>query len=423
MTNTRSLLEQAKARARQARNAALSRMYGGSNEKSNDNRVQQIREAVQRAREAALKRAKQFGGNVNKNRKSLVGGNGDDNDRVQKIREAVQRAREAALKRARQLGGTEMRQYGGNEDKNIQKIREAVRHARESALEKARQLGGGLSRARSSSPNRKQLGGTCGLANRDLLGGAKVKKVAKKLAAKRSVSPKRSVKRSVSPKRSVKKSVKKLVKRPVKRSTSPKHKISKKAMKKAVKKVKRTIKKTTKPKNASDRTYVAYICKGNGAKRLLTSPVGDKSKIYFHGLPSAAARKVLTALTKKRNVSNTRSTSIYNKNSLTGSKNAVRICLHEVTKGLHNVEGDKFQYEYFGWNQKCTGKPITLSHKDSRGRKVTNTFTPKFKHMVVRVTEKAKTLQAALAKARTKAARAKKSFAKSRKTTRRVTRK
>jgi hypothetical protein len=415
-------------------------MYGGSYD-NNDNksRIEEIREAVQRAREAALKRAQQLGGFMNNNnkrntnverrratsterrrttsvqrkrntsaerRRSTSAQRRRATSTERKRNTSAQRRRSTSAQRRRSTSAQRRRSTSAQRKRNTSAQRRrstSAQRRRVTSTERRRSTS--AQRRRATSIERRQIGGGgCGLANRDLLGGAKVRRVAKKLAAKKNKKVSLRI-RSRSPKRKVTK--RKITKRKV-----TKRKVSKKLMKKVMKKVKKAIKK---PRKASTRTYVAYICKGSGAKKLLTSPVGDKSKIYFHGLPSAAARKVLTALTKKRKLSKGRYTSIYTKNALTGSKNAVRICLHEVTKGLHGLDGEKFQYEYFGWNQKCAGKSITLSHKDSRGRKVTNTFTPKFKHMVVRVTEKAKTLQSALAKARTKATRAKRSFAKSRK--------
>ena len=80
----RSLLEQAKARARAARNAALSRMYGGAS--ADVDREQAIREAVARARAAAASRAQNggyFAQSNNVNRRGQNGGyfaQSDDDD-------------------------------------------------------------------------------------------------------------------------------------------------------------------------------------------------------------------------------------------------------------------------------------------------------------------------------------------------------
>lgn len=130
--------------------------------------------------------------------------------------------------------------------------------------------------------------------------------------------------------------------------------------------------------SASSRSYKAFVDKGDGKYVELIGEghtydgkakeggkvTGNKdTSRYFHGDPIAAARKVVGRLHRE------------NPGSVTGIENAVKLHLIEVTKGVHKVNGDKFEYNYFAWREMINAVPVTK--EDSKGNKITVTYNAK----------------------------------------------
>jgi len=101
----------------------------------------------------------------------------------------------------------------------------------------------------------------------------------------------------------------------------------------------------------SHRSFKAFVngkeLTGNGTKGVGTT------KRYFHGTPSAAARKVVAILHKGVEKSG------INAVNVTGVGKAVDIRLEEVTKGVRKADGGRFTHEYFGWREDTPAKTVT----------------------------------------------------------------
>jgi hypothetical protein len=419
-------------------------MYGGSASFDNDDRNEAVRKAVERARAAARERSKQLGGAVDRRRSrsrsaerktsSKVNkrdarsrSRSNSTDRLDAIRNAIARARAAALQRATQLGGANNRNRSRSRSRSQSRerkdrverddvnrneaIRRAIERARSAALERVNQFGGncGLQRDSERRDSERRDSERRDSERRDLEGGSKLRRAMEELRD--------SLKGGKKGKKALKKYGKKASKKVVKAS-----------------KVRKVLKarlraKTRGQRKPCDRTYVAFVARPGSKPMMLRSPVGDKAKIYLHGLPGAAAKKVLTALTRKRKVSRGKYVSIAAKGAYNGPSKAVRITLVEVTKGLvrsapkatgglslASVEKGYFQYHYYGWNVPVKTHALTLKRRDKKTDKVvSNTFKPLCKHVVVRATKKASSLAAAVAKAKVKANRSKAALAKGRK--------
>ena len=182
------------------------------------------------------------------------------------------------------------------------------------------------------------------------------------------------------------------------------------------------------------RTYVAAVGLGGAPMQYLTGDATQTvgKRLYFHGLPSAAAKKVLTALTKTRKSAATRARggqvgpvprvgagvvggnaadySLVQKGSITQAS-PVRITLVEVTKGLRKKTaqpansiaygaaskkgklGKYYQYHYYGY-QEASNESFVI-----RGQRI-NVAN---KNVVVRSTIKNPTFAGALAAKQAKA--------------------
>jgi hypothetical protein len=114
----------------------------------------------------------------------------------------------------------------------------------------------------------------------------------------------------------------------------------------------------------STRSYRATVdgslLKGNGK--------AGATNRYFHGEPSAAAKKVIGMLHKGHSKSGIEARNV------SGINNAVKITLEEVTKGVRKADGKRFAYEYFGWRDQLSAeKAAKASHvaHDKNGNAVT----------------------------------------------------
>jgi len=194
------------------------------------------------------------------------------------------------------------------------------------------------------------------------------------------------------------------------------------------------------------RTYVAAVGQGRDSMKFLRGLSGETNgnHLYFHGLPNAAAKKVLTALTKTRmsaaqrtsngrhvgknvNGSAQQNYTLVPKGSITQS-NPIRIVLVEVTKGLRKKTaqpagslnygsgmrknkpspfGKYYQYKYYGY-QEPTNATFEIRSVDKQGVP----YGPKRpvavanKNVVVKISSKEESFQDALAKKNVKATQA-----------------
>lgn len=119
----------------------------------------------------------------------------------------------------------------------------------------------------------------------------------------------------------------------------------------------------------SHRSYVAIV---NGIP-LKSSNINGLNKRYFHGKPLAAARKVVSQLSKGH-----KDKGIYTilPVDVNGIKKAVKIDLKEVTQGVVNAKGEKYMYSYFGWNENLSD-PVVINKKNKDGSNIAITVTKK----------------------------------------------
>jgi len=194
------------------------------------------------------------------------------------------------------------------------------------------------------------------------------------------------------------------------------------------------------------RTYVAAVGQGRDSMKFLRGLDGETNgkHLHFHGLPNAAAKKVLTALTKTRlsaaqraangqrvgkdaHGSAQQSYTLVEKGSITKS-NPIRIVMVEVTKGLRKKTaqptgslnygsgmrknkparfGKYYQYKYYGY-QEPTNATFQIRSVDKKGVP----YGPKRpvavanKNVVVKISAHEESFQQALAKKDAKAAQA-----------------
>jgi hypothetical protein len=124
---------------------------------------------------------------------------------------------------------------------------------------------------------------------------------------------------------------------------------------------------------AAMRTYKIYVG-AIGSKKV--DLIGNKR--YVHGLPLAAARKVVAICAKPE--LNSAGKPLGLGMNLNGADNAIHIKLVEVTKGVHYAKGKAgkvgkpYEYHYFGWRTPIQGKEIVREGV---------AFTPKWKNEAV----------------------------------------
>jgi len=262
---------------------------------------------------------------------------------------------EQARERARQAREEARRMYGGGDVSQ-----DAVRRAVESAARRAES-----ERRDREEEDEEQQGGNQSEDEQEggypkgykKLTRRVTKKSASKKASKKSASKKAS-KKSASKKASKKSASKKASKKSGSKKSGSKKSASKKSgSKKASKKVVRVASKSK--KEVAKRSFLAEV---DGKK--LSGENGAAR--YFHGTPSAAARKVVSSEHRH------------------GSKvdrfdNAVKIVLTEVTQGVRNAQGKHFKYSYYGWRELLKA-PLKITKKQADGSGAVNvTVTAKSK--------------------------------------------
>jgi hypothetical protein len=283
-----------------------------------------------------------------------------DNDIIKMDKRLLEQARE----RARQAREEARRMYGGGDVSQ-----DAVRRAVESAARRAEserrdreeedeeQQGGNQSEDEQEGGYPKGYKKLTRRVTKKSASKKASKKSAPKKASKKSASKKAS-KKSASKKASKKSGSKKASKKSASKKSGSKKSASKKSgSKKASKKVVRVASKSK--KEVAKRSFLAEV---DGKK--LSGENGAAR--YFHGTPSAAARKVVSSEHRH------------------GSKvdrfdNAVKIVLTEVTQGVRNAQGKHFKYSYYGWRELLKA-PLKITKKQADGSGAVNvTVTAKSK--------------------------------------------